>query len=118
MKGICRFCGQVVVVEDGFTQPQADAEATLECSCSEGKAYRDNMHALETIYEICTEPDEDCMRNMTEEEADNIVSLASCIMDGLFDKAVITAGESTITISRSSKGKLECTRSRIVEIGV
>lgn len=118
MKGTCRFCGQIIMVEDGFDQETANAQATAECSCPEGKMHRENMSTLETIYDLCADPDEDCFRRMSEEESDNILSMASCIMDGMFDKAVITYGESTITIWRNQKGKLECTRSRRVEIGV
>ena len=118
MKGTCRFCGQIVVVEDGFDQETANAQATAECNCPEGKQFRDNVSALEDIYEICTEPGEDCFRSMTEEEADNIVSIATCIMDGLFDYAEIHQGESEIRISRSRKGRLEFSRSRTVELSI
>lgn len=118
MKGTCRFCGQIIMVEDGFDQETANAQATAECSCPEGKLFRDNTAALEDIYEICTNPGESCFRNMTEEEADNILALASSIMDGLFDLAELYQGESKIVIARNRKGRLEFERSRTVELSI
>lgn len=119
MIGTCRFCGQTKIVDDRFTEGQANAEATSMCNCPEGKIFRQNIKTLKLIYDICTKPAKHSAFNpMTEEESDNIVSLASCIADGIFDKAVVTQGDNRFTMVRDGKGVLKFSRQKLVEIGV
>ena len=39
--GVCRFCGQFMVLEvpESYTQEMTDEEATKKCKCPEAKAY-------------------------------------------------------------------------------
>lgn len=53
--GTCGFCGQMTATEMTI-QAAADKYATANCSCEEGKVYRDKEVCLDRIADLCQAP--------------------------------------------------------------
>lgn len=44
--GACRYCGQIVAVEDVETKEEADEYATLHCNCTQGRLERQKKEQI------------------------------------------------------------------------
>ena len=53
--GTCRFCGQQMAVE-AYNEAEADAKATAECKCEEGKIFRRKEECINRIADLCQAP--------------------------------------------------------------
>ena len=51
MYGECKFCGQMMAIEEFEEGEDANELATLKCKCTEGKAYRDKTNDLKAAFE-------------------------------------------------------------------
>lgn len=87
--GTCRFCGQTSMTE-AKSPAAADAEATANCSCDEGKRFREKEKCLNRISEICQAPREEAGVNpLTVDEASFIRGVADRIAMRAIDGATI-----------------------------
>lgn len=50
----CRFCGQMVQIdsEEKLTQPQAEEQATMSCTCEQAVEYQKEKQRKETRAEV------------------------------------------------------------------
>lgn len=87
LTGTCRFCGQMAATEMR-TQQDADEYATANCSCEEGKVYREKEACLDRIAEICQAPRAETGVNpLSEEEARFVRSVADRVAIGAVEAA-------------------------------
>lgn len=40
IKGACRYCGQIVIIENAIDAGSAEEKATMQCKCEGAKAYK------------------------------------------------------------------------------
>ncbi|MEZ3435701.1 MAG: hypothetical protein K1W34_13995 [Lachnospiraceae bacterium] len=84
--GICRFCGQSVMVEHEkkLTAPQLEEEATMRCGCEGALQYQESANRRETAKERVKELFGDEARDYRQPEAVQTILLN--IVDAVCDK--------------------------------
>lgn len=97
---ICKFCGQhkMVEVPDFFTQEEIVNEASKECYCKDGKAYKEKLEREEIIKQAKTSAKGTTFQ-LFHDEFPEIEELLNSAIDPLvekkFKKFVITTGGKT-----------------------
>lgn len=46
-KAACRFCGQIILIDDIADETEAEEQATLQCKCDGAKHYKNRLAKIE-----------------------------------------------------------------------
>lgn len=95
MTGTCRFCGQTMMTEANLIDA-ADELATRNCTCEEGRAYRNiedmKCEAKQNAYALFSKDDMDDYTQMLLQTMANIIDAVAA---GIIEKATLKINERT-----------------------
>lgn len=103
----CRFCGQIVQIQDAPTEEGAVEAATMSCECPEAVSYRKEKKRRERTLEN--------VRALFGKEEDAVIQIliaaAGGVLDGEVTKIVLTLYDGTkASISQTSQGDINVER--------
>lgn len=103
----CRFCGQIVQIQDVLTDEDAVEAATMACECQEAVSYRRERERRERTLEN--------VRALFGREEDTAVQIliaaAEGVLDGEVTKIALTLYDGTkASISQTSQGDINVER--------
>lgn len=112
----CRFCGQMVQIdtEDKLTQPQAEEQATMTCTCAEAVDYqKEKLRKEKAMKNVSVLFGEDATPDKrTGEDIVNILRAAveEIYTGGLAKVTLNLRGGVKASISQNSKGEINVER--------
>ena len=111
----CRFCGQMVQIEEKLTQPQAEEQATMSCTCEQAVEYQKEkqrkekaMQNVAALFGEAAAPEKRCSEGIV-----NILKAAAEeIYTGGLAKVTLNlrGGGVKASISQNAKGEINVER--------
>lgn len=116
MTGTCAYCGQSKIVK-AVTQQEADAMASIDCSCPGGEMERRKMHVKEQLDALIgyLAPDTG-WEPVKQGVFDSIKEIANRVAEGDITSCAIRVDDTNLKITRN-KGKITIERSKTIKQG-
>lgn len=115
IKGSCRYCGRMELVE-AETQEEADDIVTTQCSCEDATKQRRRSEVRGAIWDVCTAPKEDTgMEPMPDERIGVVQDIGELVYIGKIGKATLEICGCNIRLQKNTNDRLEIHRTCKVE---
>lgn len=117
MIGTCRHCGQSQEVANAVTKAEADAYASINCSCKEAEAEANLILARDELRKMTgPEAKENGFKPLDEETVEFLETVLDAVGEGLFTNATINTGDGTLTFKIKTDGKITINRKKSINI--